>query len=697
MGLMVHHSGQCVADGTGLIAIDRTLEPYAPQLRERHAWYARHRERIDRCGGLLGMVSQGHRYFGFNRGELYGKPGVWYREWAPGALQLRLIGDFNQWDRFGHPMVRDQYGVWSLFLPDERFGTRLVHGSRVKVHVVLPDGSGHDRIPAYITRAVQESNLQYVGQYWNPPDPYRFRHPAPRPKGGLRIYEAHVGMSQVEGKVGTYREFTANVLPRIAHLGYNAIQLMAIQEHPYYGSFGYHVSNFFAPSSRFGTPEELKELIDTAHGMGLLVLLDLVHSHAVKNTQEGLNLFDGTDYQYFHAGDRGHHVAWDSKLFDYSKFEVQRFLLSNCRYWLEEFAFDGFRFDGVTSMMYLDHGLGRGFHSYDDYFSDNVDRDAVAYLQLANEMIHSLRPEAITIAEDVSGMVGIARPVREGGIGFDYRLAMGVPDYWIKLLKEKKDEEWHLGELWYTLLNRRVGEKHVGYVESHDQALVGDKTLSFRLMDAEMYWHMNQDSRGRHLVIERGIALHKMIRLITFALAGEAYLNFMGNEFGHPEWVDFPREGNNYSYHYARRQWNLVDDPLLRYRDLNEFDRAMQSLDEHFGLLTDPFIEQLLVHEDNKQLIFRRGPLVFVFNFHPTISYSDWRIPVPDPCDYRLVLDTDAWEFSGFARVARGQNYIWQPIACADRRQSVLIYAPSRTALVLAPVRQGVTNFLSRP
>src|SRR6185312_502759 len=408
-----------------------------------------------------------------------------------------------------------------------------------------------------------------AGVYWNPSKAFPFKMKLPALKESLRVYEAHVGMSREEPKVGTFPEFTKDVLPRVRDLGYNAVQLMAIQEHPYYGSFGYHVSSFYAVSSRFGTPEELKELIETAHGMGIRVLLDLVHSHAVKNTLEGLGWFDGTDHQYFHAGPKGHHPAWDSLLFDYAKYEVLRFLLSNVRFWLEEYRFDGFRFDGVTSMLYKDHGLGKAFTSYDDYFGENIDEDAVAYLKMVNELAHTMRPDVITIAEDVSGMVGMARPVNEGGLGFDYRLAMGIPDYWIKILKEQRDEEWKLEPLFSTLLNRRHGEKHIGYSESHDQALVGDKTIAFRLMDKDMYWHM--DKARQNPVIDRGVALHKLIRLITFSLAGQGYLNFMGNEFGHPEWIDFPREGNGWSMKYARRQWSLADNPALRYAGLNRF------------------------------------------------------------------------------------------------------------------------------
>ena len=670
------------ADGTKLIQYDPWLEPYRPQLRERQAHYTAALARLDAAGGLDGPVSHGHEYFGLNRGTFHDKPGVWYREWAPGAVQLRLIGDFNGWDRGANPMVRGEYGVWGLFLPDDVYAGRLVHGSKVKVHVVAESG-GMDRIPAYIRRVVQEPHdRSFVGVYWQPPQPYAFQHRSPKPAAALRIYESHVGMATEQERVGTYAEFTRDVLPRVARLGYNAIQLMAVMEHPYYGSFGYHVSNLFAASSRFGTPEELKELIDVAHGLGLTVLLDVVHSHAVKNTQEGLNRFDGTDYQYFHAGGRGLHSAWDSMLFDYSKFEVQRLLLSNLRFWLEEYRFDGFRFDGVTSMLYHDHGLGKAFSSYDDYFNGNVDRDAVTYLQLANDLVHRACPDAITVAEDVSGMVGLARPVADGGLGFDYRLAMGVPDYWIKLLKEKKDEDWNMENLFHTLMNRRPGERHVGYAESHDQAMVGDKTIAFWLMDQAMYWHMDKSSHSD--AVTRGIAMHKLIRLITFSLAGEAYLNFMGNEFGHPEWIDFPRDGNGYSFKYARRQWGLADNAFLRYEHLQTFDIAMQGLDERFHLLSDPFIEKLYTHEDDKVLVYRRGPLVFAFNWNPTQSFDGYRIPVPDPVDYRPVLNSDDWQFGGEGRSANDVTYFKQ-YGYGGRAQSIQLYLPSRTVQVLTP------------
>jgi 1,4-alpha-glucan branching enzyme len=481
--------------------------------------------------------------------------------------------------------------------------------------------------------------------------------------------------------VGTYDEFRRFVLPRIVDAGYNTVQLMAIMEHPYYGSFGYHVSSFFAASSRFGPVEDLKRLIDDAHGAGLAVIMDLIHSHAVRNEVEGLSHFDGTDHQYFHAGDRGWHFAWDSRCFDYGKREVLEFLLSNCRFWLEEYRVDGFRFDGITSMLYLHHGLGPGFNSYDDYFNHTVDEDAYVYLALANKLIHEIRPDALTIAEDVSGMPGLAAPIEQGGAGFDYRLAMGVPDHWFKLVNDTRDEDWSMPGLMYELTNKRPDERTVSYVECHDQALVGGKTLVFELMDAEMYDSMAKERQN--LIVDRGMALHKMARLLTIATADHGYLNFMGNEFGHPEWVDFPREGNNWSYHYARRQWSLVDREGLKYRFLGDFDKAMLDHVKRHALLENSLIRRLREDDERKLLFFERAGSFFFFNFHKDRSYTDFPVVVP-PGEYALSLDTDEPRFGGHNRLTSNQRYLTEPVIQSQTKNDIIrIYLPCRTAIVL--------------
>jgi 1,4-alpha-glucan branching enzyme len=642
-------------------------------------------ERIEAVEGSLANFARGYERFGLVRRA----GGVEYQEWAPGARQAFLTGDFNGWDRRSHPMQRDEFGVWRVFVPDGADGRpAIAHGSRVKLCLQLENGEWADRIPAWIRRVEQRADTgAFEAVYWDPPagERYEWRHSRPRRPASLRIYECHVGMSSQEPRIATYDEFRRDVLPYVRDLGYNAVQIMAVMEHAYYASFGYQVTSFFAASSRFGTPEQLKALVDEAHMLGLLVLLDVVHSHASKNVLDGLNRFDGTDHQYFHEGPRGEHPIWDSRLFNYGNWEVLRFLLSNLRWYLEEYRFDGFRFDGVTSMLYTHHGVAHAFtEGYREYYEDGrVDEEAATYLHLACDLVQTLLPEqGICIAEEVSGMPGLCRPLSEGGFGFHYRLAMGVPDMWIEILRTRRDEDWPIGHIAHVLTDRRYREANIAYAESHDQALVGDKTIAFWLMDKEMYTHMSVLTELTP-VIDRGLALHKMIRLATCGLGGEAYLNFMGNEFGHPEWIDFPREGNCNSYHYARRRWDLVRDPLLRYRFLHAFDRAMLALEEEHGFLHAGYAYVSSKHEQDKVLAFDRGGLLFVFNFHPTQSFVSYRIGTPWPGTYRVLLDSDAAEFGGHQRLDPTTRHVTEPFPHGGRPHSLLLYLPSRTAIVL--------------
>ena len=664
-----------------IVERDEWLLPAEQELNNRYERYMDKMNAIVQAAGSLVDYANGYRYFGWQRDETL--DGWWLREWLPGAHDVYVFGDFNNWQRTEIRMQRDRHGVWSAFFPTAMYRDRLVHGSLYKLHV-HGDNGWLDRIPAYATRVVQdEETKNYTAQFWAP-EPFDWRGDAfdISKNGNLLIYEAHVGMAQEKEGVGTYREFTEKILPIIKKDGYNAVQLMAIAEHPYYGSFGYHVSSFFAPASRCGTPEELKELVRRAHELGLGVIMDLVHAHYVKNLNEGINELDGTDHHYSLPGKAGYQPYWDSMLFDYGKDEVQHFLLSNVKYWLDEFHFDGYRFDGVTSMIYTHHGYTE-FDSRDKYFTD-VNGDALAYLTLANKLVHDFRPGAVTIAEDVSGMPGMCAPVPDGGVGFDYRLGMAVPDFWIKLLKEVPDEEWNIWEMWHMMVDRLGTVKTVAYCESHDQALVGDKTLAFRLMDKQMYTDMNRSAEN--LVIDRGMALHKLIRLFTISLAGDAYLNFMGNEFGHPEWIDFPREGNGWSYAHARRQWSLSTNGFLRYSFLGEFDKAMIGLMRRYGVLTSGFAYNHLMDEMNKTIVYsHRGDLLFVFNWHPQRSIPGYEVPVPAPGRYRIVLSSDAKRFGGYGRIDESVDAFSFPRTHADGSVGhyIKVYNLSRAALVL--------------
>ena len=654
---------------------DPWLKPFTGVINSRITKCISKENRITGDGTLCDFAL-GHYHYGLHRQEEH-----WiFREWAPNATQIFITGTFNDWkEHQEYSMTRiNDYGDWEIRLPDKA----LKHEDLYKLSIHWKGGKG-ERIPAYATRVIQDDKTKiFSAQVWCPPLQYKWKvqDHSPR-KTALMIYEAHIGMASQMEKVGSYQEFTENVLPSIAEAGYNTIQLMAIQEHPFYGSFGYHVSNFFAASSRFGTPEELKHLIDKAHEAGISVIMDLVHSHSVKNVSEGLALFDGNPGQYFHESDRRLHKAWDSLCFDYGKDSVIHFLLSNCRFWLEEYKFDGFRFDGVTSMIYYDHGLEKNFTSYSEYYDGSQDEDALIYLYLANKLIHQYKPTAITVAEEMSGMPGLAAETDKKGYGFDFRLSMGVPDFWIKLVKETPDENWDMGKLMYELTTHRPEEMIISYCESHDQALVGDKTLIFRMLDAEMYTGMHKDYHSFNM--DRGIALHKMIRLITFSTSAGGYLNFMGNEFGHPEWIDFPREGNNWSFKYARRQWNLAENKDLKYRFLSLFDKKMVRLHHDYSLLDDAYITRIYDNNHDKVIAYMRGDFLFVFNFHPTNSFTDYGIPVMGK--FRIVLDTDDTELGGYNRIDK--NAVYLSVKKAERHIInapiyLYLYLPSRTALV---------------
>ena len=666
---------------------DGYLKPFEFAIRGRAQRAADRAKELTEGKVSLADWANAHNYFGLHRDQ----EGWVFREWAPHATSMWLVGDFNGWK------IDPDFEVFRIEGTDtwERriAADKIRHGD--KFHLEMRWDGGHgERIPAYARYVTQDDQTKlFSACVWAPDHPYEWRNPLSSPvdqsmnrqiEKSPIIYEAHVGMASEEGRVATYAEFRDNMLPRIKKAGYNTVQLMAVMEHPYYGSFGYHVSSFFAASSRFGTPDDLKSLVDTAHGMGLRVIMDLVHSHAVANERDGLSRFDGSDYQYFHSGPKGWHSAWGSRCFDYGKTNVIHFLLSNCKFWLEEYGFDGYRFDGVTSMLFWNHGLGDAFTNYGMYFNGSVDDDAWVYLNLANRVIHEVKPNAITIAEDVSGIPGCAAPVEDCGIGFDYRMAMGEPDFWFKLAEKVRDDDWPMGGIFYELTNKRSEEKVVSYVESHDQALVGGKTFFFQCVDKEIYWGMRKDQPN--LIIDRGIALHKMARLATCALNGGAYLNFMGNEFGHPEWIDFPRAENGWDYSHARRQWSLREDEELKFKGMADFDEAMLSVLQQLPSIP---ATKLVANEPDKVLAFIRGDLLFVFNFNPTRSFTDYGVLVPPATKWQQILDTDETRFGGQNRIAKRQVYtpnLVKDSAHDEFVQQIKLYLPSRTAVVFVRV-----------
>ena len=674
-----------------IVKNDPWLEPYADAINGRHEDVLRKQIELVGADGSLSDFANAYNYFGLH----HTADGGWvFREWAPNATAIFLSGTFNDWGEYpSYALEKKENGVWEITLDADQ----MKHGDLYKLRMHWDGGEG-ERIPSYATRVVQdEATKIFSAQVWDVA-PYQFQVKKFKPNTQpLLIYECHIGMGQDAEKVGTYEEFRTNVLPRVAADGYNAIQIMAIQEHPYYGSFGYHVSSFYAASSRFGTPEELKALIDDAHSRGIAVIMDIVHSHAVKNEAEGLGRFDGTPDQYFYSDpSRREHPAWDSLCFDYGKNEVLHFLLSNCKFWLEEYRFDGFRFDGVTSMLYYNHGLGQAFGGYGDYYNGNQDVNAITYLTLANLLIHEVNPKAITIAEEMSGMPGLALPFAKGGMGFDYRMAMGIPDYWIKTIKERKDEDWHPTSIFWELTNRRADEKTISYAESHDQALVGDKTIIFRLIDSAMYWHMMVGDNDA--TVDRGMALHKMIRMVTASTINGGYLNFMGNEFGHPEWIDFPREGNGWSHKYARRQWELADRQDLKYRFLNAFDNDMIHLIGGIKKFEATPVEKRWEKDDDQVLAYSRGQYLFVYNFSPNRSLSDYGILAPIG-EYAGVMDSDDPKYGGYGNIDSSMHHFTESDELYAKYGLgwLRLYLPARTMQVLKMVSEPVVVEPEKP
>lgn len=655
---------------------DPWLQPVVAKIEARHQAYVDRKRNIEEHYGSLYHYAGWHHRMGFSYSP---EDGCWYfRDWLPGASEVYLTGSFAHWEPCRYPLKRCEGGEWEVAIADADLANE-----EVMLYVKGPQGySMH--IPAFANYATQNPDTKaFVAKVYVPQKPFDWQgdRGISLANKQLFIYECHVGMATEREAVGSYAEFEQRMIPYVKSLGYNVLQIMALAEHPYYGSYGYQVSNFFAPSSRFGTPDELKHLIRTAHQSGLAVVMDLVHSHFVANTNEGLNMIDGTADLYSPPDSQGHHPFWDTKLFDYTKPEVQRFLLSNIRYWMEEYHIDGFRFDGVTSMIYHHHGYIDNFGTHDNYFGSQVNEPAITYLMLANDLIHTIKPASATIAEEVSGMPGIAIPITDGGIGFDYRMAMAIPDYWITLLKDYRDEDWNMYKLWNVMNDRIWNVKTVAYCESHDQAMVGDQTIAFRLMNDEMYYSMEKEVHT--INVDRGVALHKMIRLFTLLTGGQAYLNFMGNEFGHPDWIDFPRKDNDWSYRYARRLWHLIEDGGLKYDYLLEFDKTMLQFAKSRNVMRLDFPNLLLCDEEHKTIAFGRNHWVAVFNWHPMLSEARYTVPVKQPGKYRVVLSTDDERFGGFGRINKEVEYLSHTY---KKRHYISVYNTNRSANIFERV-----------
>lgn len=472
-------------------------QAYLSVIDAHHRHFERTLAQICESEGTLHAFcfTNGLRAFGLQRTQ----HGFRYREWAPAAVAMSLVGDFNDWDAQRHLCCRDARGIFETHVPDLPDGSPAIRpGMRYKamVHVRKEGNRLHvePRVPAWARCTAQDP---FTGDMCAvvPPqglEEYAWCHPRPAPLPSPRVYEVHVGISSTSPIVADWSHLRHEVLPRVVALGYTALLLMAVQEHGLYCSFGYQVTSFFAPPSRFGSPVDLQALIDAAHGYGLQVFVELVHSHASANPHEGLHAFDGSDGLYFLDGPAGWHAEWGTRLFDFGRLEVLRFLLCQVCWFAEAYRVDGFRFDAVSTALYRHRSLdghGRFDKGLDDYFGPNSGMDvaALTYFKLVNLLTHELvQPPLVTIAEEHSGLPGLCAPVLERGVGFDFRQAMGLAPLWERLLStpSARIDMAHLSE---ELCRRRIEERRLAYCECHDGSLVGGQSLAFRMMGAGMY------------------------------------------------------------------------------------------------------------------------------------------------------------------------------------------------------------------
>ncbi|MCL7041319.1 hypothetical protein MKW94_030953 [Papaver nudicaule] len=560
----------------------------------------------------------------------------------------------------------------------QKYNPCIPHGSRYRVYFNTPSGPV-ERVPAWATYVLPEvEGKQSVAVHWEPPpeDAYRWKKERPKVPKSLRIYECHVGISGSEPKVSSFSEFTEKVLPHVKESGYNAIQLIGVIEHKDYFTVGYRVTNLFAVSSRFGTPDDFKRLVDEAHGLGMLVFLDIVHSYSAADEMVGLSLFDGSNDCYFHTGKRGHHKYWGTRMFKYGDLDVLHYLLSNLKWWVEEYQIDGFHFHSLSSMIYTHNGFAVFTGDMEEYYNQYVDKDALIYLILANEMLHELNPNIITIAEDATHYPGLCEQTSEGGLGFDFYANVSVSEMWLSLLESVPDHEWNMNKVVKTLLgNGKNTNKMLTYAENHNQSISGGRSFGEIL-----FGEIKEPFAGSENMLLRGSSLYKMIKLITFTISGRAYLNFMGNEFGHPMRVEFPMPGNDFSFSLANRQWDLVEDKGV-HQDIFSFDKDMMKLDERIFSKSLPKIHH--VNDTTMVISYIRGPFLFVFNFHPENSYERYSVGADEAGEYQLILDTDAVKYGGQGHL-KDDVYLQRTMSnrIDGLRNCLEIMLPRRTAQV---------------
>jgi 1,4-alpha-glucan branching enzyme len=582
------------------------------------------------------------------------REGVRFAVWAPNAAEVTVIGDFNEWDREAHPMQHRDGGVWELFIPG------LARGTHYKYCVTAKDGGQQEKADPYAffsetTPRTASIAWPLFDHVWNDAAWMESRAHHNVLREPVSVYEVHLEswMRKPTGESLTYRELANQLVPYARELGYTHLELLPVMEHPFSGSWGYQVTGFFAPTSRFGTPDDFRYFVDQCHQAGLGVILDWVPGHFPRDAH-GLWRFDGTAL-YEHADPRqGEHREWGTLIFNYGRNEVRNFLLSNALYWLREFHIDGLRVDAVASMLYLDYARKPGEWIPNKY-GGRENLEAIDFLKRFNELVHQ-EPGAISIAEESTAWPGVSRPVYAGGLGFTMKWNMGwMHDMFEYFAKDAVFRKYHQQLITFSMLYAFT--ENFMLPVSHDEVVYLKRSLIYKMPGDE--WQRFANTRA--------------FLAYMFAHPGKKLL-FMGTEFGQTsEWN-----------HDAQLEWSLLQYPLhfklqTMVRELNWMYRREPALfevdDSHSGF---EWID--LQDAESSVITFirfaqdRNNLIVFACNFTP-VPRDGYRVGVPCGGLYREIFNTDSELFGG-ANLGNAGAVMAEEVACHGRPASIVITLP---------------------
>jgi 1,4-alpha-glucan branching enzyme len=640
--------------------VERLVDPYSlPPLFSDFDLYligeGRHLDLYDRLGA--------------HAREVDGVPGVSFAVWAPNARRVSVIGDFNGWDERIHPMRLHANGVWELFIPGVEQGARykyaiLSWNRDYRVNKADPFAFWSEKRPGNASLVYDLNGYAWSDARWLAER--RERHHDDRP---LLIYEVHAGSwrpTSASGEV-TYRELARQLVPYVIEMGYTHVELMPIAEYPFDPSWGYQVTGYYAPTSRYGAPDDFMYFVDYCHQHGVGVILDWVPAHFPRD-QHGLAFFDGS-HLYEHADPRqGEHPDWGTLVFNYGRNEVRNFLIANALYWLEKYHVDGLRVDAVASMLYLDYSRKEG-QWVPNRYGGRENLEAIAFLQDFNETVHSRFPGALTVAEESTAWPGVTRPAREGGLGFSLKWNMGwMHDILEYMRRDPAHRKYHHNELTFSMLY--AFSERYALPLSHDE-VVHIKGSMLNKMPGDLW---------------RKFANLRTLYAYMAAHPGKKLL-FMGGELA--QWDEWKFDGF--------LQWNLLDDSAQDgpahaqvqrlVRDLNRHVREQRALHER-DFTADGF--EWIDGSDAAQSVIsfmrygadKSDPLLVVCNFTP-VPRQRFRVGTPHVGRYSEILNTDATEYGGSGVVNAGMLRT-EKVFAHGRAHSLSLTLPPLGVVILA-------------